>query len=150
MKNRDGVYWLSNPCEVQALMREIESKAAAQAAQEPGQNAILLRLQVLEDKLRQQEEYITKALTAIAKEFTVLRGRIDEQMAKQEDRLLLMQKDDYQRALHQQNTQENWRQEMEDRCRHIAELVGNLDTAIRTQHSLALWFRQLFGSQPKT
>lgn len=145
MKNYDGVYFLSNPGELQALMREIEDKAYAQMGQGTGEQAMLPRLQVLEDKLRQQEEYVMKVVSAIAKEFTVLRDRIDEELAEQEKRLFLIQKDAYQRTIAQQNTQEEWRQEMETRCQHITELVGSLETAICSQSSLALWFRQLWS-----
>lgn len=154
----DGVYFLSNPREVQELMRDIDKRVSTltnnghmdgQTAQSVRLNEIIMRVEALEQKMRIQEEYVTKAVTAIAQEFTVLRDNIDEQMAEQQKQILVSLENAYNRRVVAQETEESWKQEIEERYQHIAELVGKLENSIRDQSSFALWVRQLFGCQPK-
>ncbi len=164
MTAEKGVYLLSDPGDVKALISHLEKEAALltqaaktsnqqQVAGQTGLEDLTSRIQLIEEKLRQLENYVATVMKEIEKEFAALRQeQVKRQLDQREEILEYVRHSDKslrnyveQTEFKMRSEETGWQKKTEQSIQQIMELVKALSARDKDRNNQGSWLRQLFG-----
>ena len=175
LNHQDGVFVLSDPSDVNQLIRTFQSKMPV-SSQDVKQNnqsesgdriaaEYHARLQAIEAKLKQYESNIAKDINALVHEFISLRQAVEqlarkqnntEQNCKQEMDERDQRLTEFVQTIWKQEMDERdqrltefvqtiWKQEMDERDQRLTEYVQMIINKARSENQQTSWLAQLLG-----